>query len=157
MDGQDPPALGPYKTSAVVSTLKSPSLPKVSAGGPLPFSAVFPLVPARPVAPVAPVGPAGPVARAAPVAPVAPAGPVGPVAPVAPVAPAGPVGPVGPAGSCWFHEIAVVPFGHDVPASWSTRTCEPFSSALVQQPWITPDESVGLRSMGQPAAVENTG
>ena len=38
----------------------------------------------------------------------------------------------------------MVPFGQVVPASWSTNTCEPLSSAFVQQPWITPELSTGL-------------
>jgi hypothetical protein len=38
----------------------------------------------------------------------------------------------------------VVPFGHEVPAFWSAKTCEPFSAAFLQQPWITPELSTGL-------------
>jgi hypothetical protein len=58
--------------------------------------------------------------------------------------PGRPDGPVAPAGPCSFQGIAVVPFGHEVPASWSTNTCQPLSSAFVQHPWITPVLSTGL-------------
>jgi hypothetical protein len=47
----------------------------------------------------------------------------------------------------------VVPFGQLVPASWSTNAWLPLTSALVQQPWITPDESIGLPAMAAPPAV----
>src|SRR6202034_3793500 len=87
--------------------------------------------------PAGPVAPAGPASPCGPVRPVAPAGPACPAGPVAPAAPAGPWAPV------WFQEIAVVPFGQVVPEFWSTNTCEPLSSAFVQQPWITPELSTG--------------
>lgn len=38
----------------------------------------------------------------------------------------------------------MVPFGHEVPAFWSAKTCEPFSAAFLQQPWITPELPTGL-------------
>src|SRR5271166_6022406 len=99
------------------------------------------------------VGPAGPEGPAGPGEPVAPAGPVGPAGPgepaapgdpAAPEGPAGPVAPAGPAGPWAFHEIAVVPFGHEVPASCKTKMCDPFSSPFVQHPCITPELSTGL-------------
>ena len=61
-----------------------------------------------------------------------------------PRGPMGPAGPVRPAGACWFQEIAVVPCGQVVPASWSTKMSVPFRALLVQQPWITPELSMGL-------------
>jgi len=46
----------------------------------------------------------------------------------------------------------VVPFGQVVPASCSTNTCVPLIAALVQQPWITPEESTGP-AIAAPAVV----
>lgn len=48
-----------------------------------------------------------------------------------------------PAGPFWFQEIAVVPCGHLVPASWSVNTWLPWMSLFVQQPCITPELSTG--------------
>jgi hypothetical protein len=63
--------------------------------------------------------------------PGGPVGPTGPAGPAAPVGPAGPVGPVGPGGPCAAQEMAVVPAGQFVPASWRTSACDPFTAALV--------------------------
>jgi hypothetical protein len=49
--------------------------------------------------------------------------------------------------------IAVVPFGHVVPVSWSTTTWVPLIAALVQQPWITPELSTGPPVIAAPAEV----
>ncbi len=45
--------------------------------------------------------------------------------------PAGPWGPSGPCDPVWFHWMAVVPLGHEVPVSWRTRAWEPWIWALV--------------------------
>jgi hypothetical protein len=68
------------------------------------------------------------------------------------VGPAGPEGPGGPWGPFAFHEIAVVLLGQLIPVSCMTNRCDPLNAWFDQQPWITPDVSMGPPDMTVAAA-----
>ena len=50
----------------------------------------------------------------------------------------------------------MVPFGQLVVASCSTNTCAPLIAPLLQQLWMTPDESIGLAAIAAAAAASRS-
>src|ERR1019366_2165344 len=78
--------------------------------------------------------------------------PVAPDGPAGRVGPGGPEGPGGPWGPFAFHEIAVVLLGQLIPVSCMTNRCDPLNAWFDQQPWITPEVSMGPPDMTVAAA-----